>query len=511
VAEPCIDIFRDPGKVYDYTSKGNLVAIVSDGSAVLGLGNIGPFAAIPVMEGKAVLFKAFANIDAFPICLNTTDHLKIVETVKLLEPVFGGIHLEDIAAPQCFEIEERIKQECRIPVFHDDQHGTAIVTAAGLLNALKLTGKSVEHITVVVNGAGAAGVAITKLLLKMGVGEIVLCDTKGILYPGRTEGMNRVKREVAEMTNLRRRRGTLEDALVGADVFIGVSAAGVLTANMIRQMNAEPIVFALANPNPEIMPEAAKAAGAAIVATGRSDFPNQINNVLAFPGVFRGALDVRASEINEEMKLAAVFAIAGLISKEEWNEDYIVPRPYDPRICPEVAKAVARAAVQTGVAELNQKHARAGNHWLGDRRLRTMRGIASSALHIDGDFRRRSIGLGGAAGAGQRQAGEDQASQRKYDGEQRSGSPAAGAEIAGENGQMHDGVDDGDHPDRRGRVGPAAPRPFAETAGGAGIRHPAEHEADQPGEPVQHSQQPPGRQISGIAAGRFCGSDSWYQ
>jgi malate dehydrogenase (oxaloacetate-decarboxylating) len=353
VAEPCIDIHEDERKVYDYTMKGNLVAVVSDGSAVLGLGNIGPKAAMPVMEGKALLFKSFADVDAFPICLDTTDPDKIVEVVKLLEPTFGGVNLEDIAAPQCFEIEDRLRKTCNIPIFHDDQHGTAIVTAAGLINALKLADKRIEDICVVVNGAGAAGVAIVKLLLHMGVKDAILCDTKGIIYEGRPVGMNPFKEEMARITNREQKQGILADALVGADVFVGVSAAGAITKEMVRSMNHDPIIFAMANPVPEIMPQEAKEAGALVVGTGRSDFPNQVNNVLAFPGIFRGALDVHAKEINEEMKLAAVYAIAGLIEEENLHTDYVIPDPFDCRVAAYVAAAVADAAMETGVS---QKH-----------------------------------------------------------------------------------------------------------------------------------------------------------
>ncbi|MFB5193545.1 NADP-dependent malic enzyme [Neobacillus sp. KR4-4] len=351
VAEPCIEIYQDEDKVYDYTIKGNLVAVVSNGTAVLGLGNIGPKAAMPVMEGKALLFKSFADVDAFPICLDTTDTDKIVEMVQLLEPTFGGVNLEDIAAPQCFEIEDRLRKSCNIPVFHDDQHGTAIVTAAGLINALKLVDKKIEDIRVVANGAGAAGVAVVKLLLNMGVKDVILCDTKGIIYEGRPVGMNSFKDEMARITNKEHKKGTLSDALVGADVFIGVSAAGAVTQEMVRSMNQNPIIFAMANPVPEIMPIDAKEAGAFVVGTGRSDFPNQINNVLAFPGIFRGALDVHAKEINEEMKLAAVYAIAELISEDELNPDYVIPDPFDPRVAAYVAAAVAKAAIETGVSQ----------------------------------------------------------------------------------------------------------------------------------------------------------------
>ncbi len=351
VAEPCKDIYEDESKVYDYTMKGNLVAVVSDGTAVLGLGNIGPKAAMPVMEGKALLFKSFADVDAFPICLDTTDPDKIVEVVKLLEPTFGGVNLEDIAAPQCFEIEERLRKACQIPIFHDDQHGTAIVTAAGLLNALKLANKNIEEISVVVNGAGAAGVAIVKLLLHMGVKDVILCDTKGIIYEGRRVGMNPFKEEMALITNRQQKQGLLADALNGADVFVGVSAAGAVTKEMVHSMNQDPIIFAMANPVPEIMPDEAKEAGALVIGTGRSDFPNQVNNVLAFPGIFRGALDVRAKEINEEMKLAAVYAIAGLIDEEELHCDYVIPDPFDSRVAAYVAAAVAGAAIESGVSQ----------------------------------------------------------------------------------------------------------------------------------------------------------------
>jgi malate dehydrogenase (oxaloacetate-decarboxylating) len=352
VAEPCKDIYENIDKVYDYTMKGNMVAVVTDGTAVLGLGNIGPEAALPVMEGKAVLFKSFAGVDAFPICLNTTDVEKIIETVKLLEPTFGGVNLEDIAAPHCFIIEERLKKEANIPVFHDDQHGTAIVTTAGLVNALKLVGKKVNEIKVVANGAGAAGIAIIKLLYNYGVRNIIMCDTKGAIYEGRPKGMNSVKDKVAKFTNVSKMHGSLEDVIKGADVFIGVSVAGALTKEMVSSMNEDAIIFAMANPDPEIMPELAKEAGAKVVGTGRSDFPNQVNNVLAFPGIFRGALDVRATNINEAMKVAAVDAIAGLIREDELSADYVIPGPFDPRVAPAVAAAVAKAAMETGVARL---------------------------------------------------------------------------------------------------------------------------------------------------------------
>lgn len=352
VAEPCKDIYEKPELVYEYTMKGNMVAVVSDGTAVLGLGNIGPEAALPVMEGKAVLFKSFAGVDAFPICLNTTDVDKIVETVKLLEPTFGGVNLEDIAAPNCFVIEERLKKEANIPIFHDDQHGTAIVTVAGLVNALKLIGKKMQEIKVVANGAGAAGIAIIKLLYSYGVRDIIMCDTKGAIYEGRPQGMNAVKSEVAKYTNRDNLTGSLADVIKGADVFIGVSVAGALTKEMVASMNPDSIIFAMANPDPEIMPDVAKAAGAKVVGTGRSDFPNQVNNVLAFPGIFRGALDVRATHINEKMKIAAVEAIANLINPDELNADYVIPGPFDPRVAPDVAAAVAKAAMETGVARI---------------------------------------------------------------------------------------------------------------------------------------------------------------
>ncbi|MEH7015827.1 MULTISPECIES: NAD(P)-dependent malic enzyme [Bacillus] len=350
VAEPCKVIYDDKSKVYEYTMKGNMVAVVTDGTAVLGLGNIGPEASLPVMEGKAVLFKSFAGVDAFPIALNTNDVDKIVETVKLMEPTFGGVNLEDIAAPNCFIIEERLKKETNIPVFHDDQHGTAIVTVAGLVNALKLVGKKMSDIKVVANGAGAAGIAIIKLLYRYGVRDIIMCDTKGAIFEGRPVGMNPVKNEVAKYTNKNRVEGSLAEVIQGADVFIGVSAEGALTEEMVRSMNKDAIIFAMANPNPEIMPEIAKAAGAAVVGTGRSDFANQVNNVLAFPGIFRGALDVHATQINEEMKVAAVQAIAELVSAEELSADYIIPAPFDVRVAPQVAAYVAKAAMETGVA-----------------------------------------------------------------------------------------------------------------------------------------------------------------
>lgn len=352
VAEPCKMIYDKPETVYEYTMKGNMVAVVTDGTAVLGLGNIGPEAALPVMEGKAILFKSFAGVDAFPICLDTTDIDEIVKTVKRLEPVFGGVNLEDIAAPNCFVIEEKLKKEMNIPVFHDDQHGTAIVTAAGLVNALKLVGKEMSEIKVVASGAGAAGIAIIKLLYNFGVRDIIMCDSKGAIYEGRPFGMNKVKSEVAKYTNRDKAAGSLADVIKEADVFIGVSVEGALTKEMVQSMKKDSIIFAMANPNPEIMPTDAKAAGAKVIGTGRSDFPNQVNNVLAFPGIFRGALDVRATHINEKMKQAAVHAIAGLIDEHELNADYVIPRPFDPRVAPAVAAAVAKAAMETGVARI---------------------------------------------------------------------------------------------------------------------------------------------------------------
>ncbi|MBA1335080.1 MAG: NADP-dependent malic enzyme [Firmicutes bacterium] len=352
VAEPCREIHANPDAIYEYTAKGNMVAVVSDGTAVLGLGNIGGPAALPVMEGKSVLFKSFAGVDAFPICLNTTDVDKIVDVVQQIEPTFGGINLEDIAAPACFEIERRLKEKLSIPVFHDDQHGTAIIVLAGLINALKITGKEMKELSAVINGAGAAGIAITKILLEVGVRNIILCDREGIIYRGRKEGMNWAKEEIAQVTNTGNMKGSLSDALAGADVFIGVSTANVVTQEMVRSMNKDPIIFAMANPVPEIDPDLAKEAGARIVGTGRSDCPNQINNVLAFPGVFRGALDVRATDINEEMKLAAAYALAGIIPEEELTEDYIIPEAFDPRVAPVVAREVARAAIESGAARI---------------------------------------------------------------------------------------------------------------------------------------------------------------
>ena len=351
VAEPCKEIAREPELVYKYTSKGNLVAVVSDGTAVLGLGDIGPEAALPVMEGKAVLFKEFAGVDAFPICVGTKDPDEIVKLVKLLEPTFGGINLEDIAAPRCFEIERRLKEVLEIPVFHDDQHGTAIVVMAGLINALKLAGKKLPEITVVINGSGSAGIAITKLLIDAGVGNTIMCDMQGIIY-AEAQWLNPVQLEMAKVTNKLGIKGSLRQALSGADVFIGVSGPGVLSADDIKLMADKPIVFAMANPIPEIMPDEAQKGGAFIVATGRSDYPNQINNVLAFPGIFRGALDVRARYITEGMKMAAAKAIAGLVEDENLTREYIIPKPFDKRVAKVVAAEVARAAFEEGVTRL---------------------------------------------------------------------------------------------------------------------------------------------------------------
>lgn len=352
VAEPCKDIYEDKRKVYDYTIKGNTVAVITDGTAVLGLGNIGPEASIPVMEGKAALFKSFAGINGVPIALNTTDTEEIIKTVKLLEPNYGGINLEDISAPRCFEIEERLKKETNIPVFHDDQHGTAIVTMAGLVNALRVVNKDIAKIKVVLNGAGAAGIAIVKLLYAYGVRNMVMCDSRGAIFEGRSYGMNPTKDVVAKWTNKDKIEGSLEEVVKDADVFIGVSVANALSQDMVKSMADNPIIFAMANPNPEIIPDDAKAAGARVVGTGRSDYPNQINNVLAFPGIFRGALEVEATHINEEMKKAAVEAIADLIVSSELNEDYCIPGPFDKRVAPSVARNVAKAAMESGVARI---------------------------------------------------------------------------------------------------------------------------------------------------------------
>ena len=352
VAQPCLEIQKDVEKSYELTRRHNLCLVVTDGSAVLGLGDIGPEAGMPVMEGKCVLFKAFGDVDAFPLCIKSHDVDEIVNTIYLISGSFAGVNLEDISAPRCFEIERKLKEKCDIPIFHDDQHGTAIITLAGLTNALRLVGKKKEEVKVVVNGAGAAAISITRLLLTAGVKHITLCDRKGAIYEGRTEGMNPIKEEMAKMTNLEKRNGSLADMLVGADAFIGVSAPGVVTTEMVKTMNQDAILFACANPTPEIFPDDAKAGGARVVATGRSDFPNQINNVLAFPGIFRGAFDVRAKDINDEMKLAASRALAELITEEELSEDYIIPKAFDQRVGKAVAAAVADAARKTGVARL---------------------------------------------------------------------------------------------------------------------------------------------------------------
>ena len=351
VAEPCLEVQKDINKSYELTRRSNLVAVITDGTAVLGLGDIGPEAGMPVMEGKCALFKAFGDVDAFPLCVKSKDVDEIVNTVYLISGSFGGINLEDISAPRCFEIERKLKEKCDIPIFHDDQHGTAIIVAAGLLNALKITRKEIGEIKVVMNGAGAAGIAIAKHLMNMGVKHITMCDSKGIICQG-DDRLNAVKREMAEITNLEHLTGTLADAMVGADVFLGISAAGCVSEEMVRSMNRDAIIFAMANPTPEIMPDLAKKAGAAVVGTGRSDFPNQINNVLAFPGIFRGALDCRASDINEEMKIAASYALASIIDESELNADYILPHAFDPRVGKAVAEAVKKAAVESGVARL---------------------------------------------------------------------------------------------------------------------------------------------------------------
>ncbi len=352
VAEPCLEIQKDINKSYELTRRWNTVAVVTDGTAVLGLGDIGPEAGMPVMEGKCVLFKAFGGVDAIPLCIRSKDVDTIVETVALLAGSFGGVNLEDISAPRCFEIERKLKERCDIPIFHDDQHGTAVITLAGLTNALKIVGKKMEDIRIVVNGAGSAAIAITKLLISAGARDVTLCDRKGAIYEGRKEGMNPVKEEMSKITNPEKKAGSLADMMVGADVFIGVSAPGVVTTDMIRTMNRDAIVFACANPTPEIFPDDAKAGGARIVSTGRSDFPNQINNVLAFPGIFRGALDARASDINDAMKIAASRALAELISDEDLNENYIIPAAFDPRVKDSVAKAVYEAAKESGVARI---------------------------------------------------------------------------------------------------------------------------------------------------------------
>ena len=352
VAQPCLEIQKDVDKSYDLTRRWNMCLVVTDGSAVLGLGNIGPEAGMPVMEGKCVLFKAFGDVDAFPLCIKSNDVDEIVNTIYLISGSFGGVNLEDISAPRCFEIEKKLKEKCDIPIFHDDQHGTAIITLAGLTNALKVVGKKKEDVRIVMNGAGAAAISIARLLLTAGFKDITLCDRKGAIYEGRPEGMNPIKEEMAKVTNLAKKSGSLAEMLVGADVFIGVSAPGAVTKEMVKTMNKDAVVFACANPTPEIFPDDAKAGGAKVVSTGRSDFPNQINNVLAFPGIFRGAFDVRAKEINDEMKLAASEALANLITDEELSPEYIIPKAFDKRVGPAVAKAVAEAAKRTGVARI---------------------------------------------------------------------------------------------------------------------------------------------------------------
>lgn len=352
VAQPCLEIQKDVDKSYDLTRRWNMCLVVTDGSAVLGLGNIGPEAGMPVMEGKCVLFKAFGDVDAFPLCIKSNDVDEIVNTIYLISGSFGGVNLEDISAPRCFEIEKKLKEKCDIPIFHDDQHGTAIITLAGLTNALKVVGKKKEDVRIVMNGAGAAAISIARLLLTAGFKDITLCDRKGAIYEGRPEGMNPIKEEMAKVTNLAKKSSSLAEMLVGADVFIGVSAPGAVTTEMVKTMNKDAVVFACANPTPEIFPDDAKAGGAKVVSTGRSDFPNQINNVLAFPGIFRGAFDVRAKEINDEMKLAASEALANLITDEELSPEYIIPKAFDKRVGPAVAKAVAEAAKRTGVARI---------------------------------------------------------------------------------------------------------------------------------------------------------------
>jgi malate dehydrogenase (oxaloacetate-decarboxylating) len=351
VAQPCLEIQKDVSKSYELTRRWNTVAVVTDGSAVLGLGDIGPEAGMPVMEGKCVLFKAFGGVDAIPLCIRSKDVEDIVNTVALLAGSFGGVNLEDISAPRCFEIERKLKERCDIPIFHDDQHGTAVITLAGLTNALKVVGKDLESVRIVINGAGAAAISITKLLLSAGAKDVVLCDRKGAIYAGRTEGMNWIKEEMSHMTNPAKRSGSLADVLAGADVFIGVSAPGMVTTEMVKTMNRDAILFACANPTPEIFPDDAKAGGAAVCATGRSDYPNQINNVLAFPGIFRGALDARASDINDAMKIAAAHALADLVG-DDLSADYIIPAAFDPRVRTAVADAVRQAAYDSGVARI---------------------------------------------------------------------------------------------------------------------------------------------------------------
>ena len=352
VAQPCLEIQKNIDLSYELTRRWNMCLVVTDGSAVLGLGDIGPEAGMPVMEGKCVLFKSFGDVDAFPLCIKSKDVDDIVNTIYMISGSFGGVNLEDISAPRCFEIEKKLKEKCDIPIFHDDQHGTAVITLAGLINALKVSGKKWEDCTLAVSGAGAAAITITKLLMSYGLKDAILCDSKGAIYEGRTEGMNPYKEEIARLTNKNKVKGSLADAMKGADIFLGVSAPGVVTTEMVASMNPDPVVFACANPTPEIYPEDAKAGGACVVATGRSDFPNQINNVLAFPGIFRGTFDVRASDINEEMKIAAAKAIAGVIPEEELSADYIIPKAFDPRVKDAVAKAVAQAARDSGVARI---------------------------------------------------------------------------------------------------------------------------------------------------------------
>ncbi len=351
VAQPCLEIQKDVNKSYDLTRRWNTVAVVTDGTAVLGLGDIGPEAGMPVMEGKCVLFKAFGDVDAIPLCVRSKSVDEIVNTVALLAGSFGGVNLEDISAPRCFEIEEKLKERCDIPIFHDDQHGTAVITMAGMINALKVVGKRIEDVKIVTSGAGAAGIAIIKLMMSMGLKNVIMTDRQGAIYEGR-EGLNPIKAEMARITNRNHEKGTLAQVIQGADVFVGVSAPGTLTGEMVRTMAKDPIIFACANPTPEIFPDEAKAAGAAVVSTGRSDFPNQVNNVLCFPGIFRGALDVRASAITENMKIAAAYAIAGLVSNEELNAEYILPQAFDPRVKEAVASAVAKAAREDGVARI---------------------------------------------------------------------------------------------------------------------------------------------------------------
>ena len=352
VAQPCLEIQKDINKSYELTRRWNMCLVVTDGSAVLGLGDIGPEAGMPVMEGKCVLFKAFGDVDAFPLCIKSHDVDEIVNTIYMISGSFGGVNLEDISAPRCFEIEKKLKEKCDIPIFHDDQHGTAVITLAGLTNALKVVGKKKEDVRIVMNGAGAAAISICRLLLKAGFKDVTLCDRKGAIYEGRTEGMNPVKEEMSKLTNLQKKQGSLAEMLVGADVFIGVSAPGAVTTEMVKTMNKDAIIFACANPTPEIFPDDAKAGGAKVISTGSSDFPNQINNVLAFPGIFRGAFDVRASDINDEMKIAASKALADLITDEELSPEYIIPKAFDKRVGPAVAKAVAEAAKATGVARI---------------------------------------------------------------------------------------------------------------------------------------------------------------